>query len=90
MREERSRPDLTKEYHSAESAAQRPSSHLSASEHDATMRQLEHQQYSLGKQLNEEQNVVAKKEIELGKLKSEREDLGRVEVGEDAYINRNV
>jgi len=78
---------LTREYNQASAKAQRPANHPSSSEHDTQVRQLEQQQYSVGKQLNEEQAGVAKKEVELGKWKSEKEEIGKVEVGEDGWAD---
>ncbi|WVQ72350.1 hypothetical protein IAR50_001901 [Cryptococcus sp. DSM 104548] len=75
---------LSRQLNQAASAAQRPPSHPSPAEHDAQVRSLEQQQYSTGKQLNDEQAAVAKKEVELGKWKLAKEEIGKVEVGEDA------
>jgi len=78
---------LTRQHHSAATAAQRPPSHPSPSEHDAQVRSLEQQQYAVGKQLNEEQAAVAKKEVEVGRWKGEKEEVGRKEVGEDGWVD---
>ncbi|WVQ64425.1 uncharacterized protein L199_002591 [Kwoniella botswanensis] len=67
----------------ASAAAQRPSSHPTAMEHEEQVRQLEQKQYSVGKQLNEEQSVVSKKEAELGKLKLEKQEVEKINIGED-------
>ncbi|ODO00253.1 hypothetical protein I350_06882 [Cryptococcus amylolentus CBS 6273] len=75
---------LSRQLNQAASAAQRPPSHPSPEEHDAHVRSLEQQQYSTGKQLNDEQAAVAKKEVELGKWKASKEEIGKVEIGEDA------
>ena len=79
--------ELTRQHHSAAVAAQRPFSHPTPSEHDSQVRLLEQQQYAVGKQLNEEQAAVAKKEVELGKWKGEKEEVGRTEVGEDGWVD---
>lgn len=78
---------LTRQQHSAAIAAQRPSSQPTPSEYDAHVRSLEQQQYALGKQLNEEKAGVAKKEVEVGKWKGEKEEVGRKEVGEDGWVD---
>ncbi|WVO16048.1 hypothetical protein L204_103713 [Cryptococcus depauperatus] len=70
---------LTKQYGQAASAAQRPPSHPSPAEHDAQVHLLEQQQYSAGKQLNEEQTVLSKKEVELGGWKAAKEEVAKVE-----------
>lgn len=41
----------------------------------------------MGKQLNEEQAAVAKKEVELGKWKNEKEEVGKMEVGESGWAD---
>ncbi|WWC67190.1 uncharacterized protein I206_101097 [Kwoniella pini CBS 10737] len=74
---------LSRQLTQASAAAQRPSSHPSAAEHDAQVRSFEQQQYSTGKQLNEEQTLVSKREIELGRLKVEREELDNLRIGEN-------
>nr|ODN87038.1 hypothetical protein L203_03812 [Cryptococcus depauperatus CBS 7841] len=81
---------LTKQYGQAASAAQRPPSHPSPAEHDAQVHLLEQQQYSAGKQLNEEQTVLSKKEVELGGWKAAKEEVAKVEVGEDNWENDKV
>ena len=78
---------LTRQHNSAANAAQRPNSHPTPSEHDAQVRSLEQRQYAVGKQLNEEQAVVSKKEIEVGKWKGEKEDVGRPEIGDDGWVD---
>ncbi|WWC57727.1 uncharacterized protein I303_100261 [Kwoniella dejecticola CBS 10117] len=87
--------ELTRQFEQASSAAQRPPSHPSAAEHDAQVRSLEHQQVSTAKQLNEEQSLVSKRELELGKLKNEKEELDSIQVGEnkendDEWLNGKV
>ena len=79
--------ELTRQHHSAAVAAQRPFSHPTPTEHDSQVRSLEQQQYAVGKQLNEEQATVAKKEVELGRWKGEREEVRRKEVGEDGWVD---
>jgi len=44
---------------------------------------LEQEQYATGKKLNEEQVGMSKKEVELGKWKGEKEQVGKWQVGED-------
>lgn len=78
---------LTKQFNAAQQAAQRPPSAPSASEHDAQVRSLEQQQYSIGKQLNEEQAAVGKKEAELGRWRAEKEAVSSVRVGEDDWVD---
>jgi hypothetical protein len=41
------------------------------------VRDLEQKQYAAGKALNEEQSAVAKKEVELGRVKAERDEVRR-------------
>ncbi|WWD06218.1 hypothetical protein V865_004304 [Kwoniella europaea PYCC6329] len=74
---------LTRQLAQASAAAQRPSSHPTAMEHEEQVRQLEQKQYSVGKQLNEEQSAVSKKEVELGKLKLEKQEVEKINIGED-------
>ncbi|ORY22134.1 hypothetical protein BCR39DRAFT_552234 [Naematelia encephala] len=81
---------LTKQYNLASHAAQRPASHPTTAEHDAQVRSLEGEQYALGKQLNEEQAGVSKKEVELGRVKGEKEEVGRIQVGEEGYLNGKI
>lgn len=54
------------------------------------MRQLEEQQYATGKALNEEQAGLAKKEIELGRCKGEKEEVGGWTVGEEEGYGSEV
>ncbi|WWD22760.1 hypothetical protein CI109_107253 [Kwoniella shandongensis] len=81
---------LSRQHAQATAAAQRPSSHPSAAEHDAQVRSLEQQQYATGKQLNEEQAAVAKKEVELGRWKSEKDEVGKIEVGEGGWADGKI
>jgi kinetochore protein Spc24 len=48
---------------------------------------LEQEHYSTGKQLNEEQSAVAKKEVDLGRWKADREEVGKVVVGNDDWAD---
>lgn len=77
-------PVLAAQHHAAADAAQRPKGTPSAAEHEAAVRSLEHQQYSAGKQLNEEQGNVAKREVELGRVKAERDEVRRWDVAAGA------
>lgn len=54
------------------------------------MRQLEEQQYATGKALSEEQAGLAKKEIELGRCKGEKEEVGGWTVGEEEGYGSEV
>ncbi|WVW81398.1 hypothetical protein I302_103390 [Kwoniella bestiolae CBS 10118] len=74
---------LSRQLAQASSAAQRPSSHPTAVEHEEQVRQLEQKQYTVGKQLNEEQSLVSKKEVELGKLKLEKQEVEKINIGEE-------
>lgn len=78
---------LTRQHNLAANAAQRPTSHPTPEEHDSQVRTLEQQQYSVGKQLNEEQAGVAKREVELGRWKAEKEEVGKKEIGEDGWAD---
>jgi kinetochore protein Spc24 len=73
---------LSRQHSLAASAAQRPAGLPSAAEHDSQVGELEQTQYSVGKQLNEEQANMGKKEVELGRWKSEKEEVGKWEVGD--------
>ncbi|KAK8844688.1 hypothetical protein IAR55_006537 [Kwoniella newhampshirensis] len=81
---------LSRQHAQATVASQRPSSHPTAAEHDAQVRSLEQQQYATGKQLNEEQAAVAKKEVELGKWRNEKEEVGKIEVGEGGWADGKI
>nr|KIR48554.1 kinetochore protein Spc24, fungi type [Cryptococcus bacillisporus CA1280] len=81
---------LSRQHSQAAAAAQRPASHPSPAEHEANVRSLEQQQFSIAKQLNEEQAAVAKKEVELGKWKTAKEDIEKVEVGEGVWADGKV
>ncbi len=56
-------------------------------EHDKQVRQLEQQQYSIGKQLNEEQAIIAKREAELSKLRAQKEELSKIEIGGGEWVD---
>ncbi|OCF34766.1 kinetochore protein Spc24 [Kwoniella heveanensis BCC8398] len=71
---------LSRQLQQASTAAQRPASHPSSTEHEAQVRSLEQQQYSTVKQLNEEQGAVAKKEVELSKWRSMKDDVDKIQV----------
>ncbi|WVQ82578.1 hypothetical protein IAT38_004708 [Cryptococcus sp. DSM 104549] len=81
---------LSRQLTAAASAAQRPPSHPTVAEHDAQVHALEQQQYATGKQLNEEQANVAKKEVELGKWRAEKEEVGKMEVGEGGWADGKI
>ncbi|WRT63336.1 uncharacterized protein IL334_000241 [Kwoniella shivajii] len=81
---------LSRQHAQASTAAQRPPSHPSATEHDAQVRTLEQQQYATGKQLNEEQAAVAKKEVELGRWKNEKEEVDKLQIGEEDWANGKI
>ena len=83
-------PELSRQHSQAAAAAQRPPSHPSPAEHEANVRSLEQQQFSIAKQLNEEQAAVAKKEVELGKWKTAKEDIEKVEIGEGDWADGKV
>lgn len=51
-------------------------------EHEASVHALEQQQLSTGKQVNEERARVAKKELEMGSWKTQREEVRGMSVGE--------
>ncbi|WWC85451.1 uncharacterized protein L201_000314 [Kwoniella dendrophila CBS 6074] len=78
---------LSRQLTQATTAAQRPPSHPSALEHESQVRSLEQQQYTIGKQLNEEQSSISKKEIELSKLKLEKEEIDKYQVDQDGNSN---
>ena len=79
--------ELTRQLNAAATASARPSTHPTPGEHDAQVRTLESQQFSLGKSLNEEQASMTKKEAELAKVRVDREEIGQVEIGEDEWVN---
>lgn len=54
------------------------------------MRELESRHYATGKALNEEQANLGKKELELGKCKAEREEVGGWKVGEEEGYESDV
>ncbi|WVR03202.1 hypothetical protein IAU60_000193 [Kwoniella sp. DSM 27419] len=81
---------LSRQLMQAQAAAQRPASHPTSAEHDAQVRQLEQQQYATGKQLNEEQALVAKKEAELLKWKAAKEEVEGVTVGEEGWTDGKI
>ncbi|AFR92556.1 kinetochore protein Spc24 [Cryptococcus neoformans] len=81
---------LSRQHSQAATAAQRPTSHPSPAEHEANVRSLEQQQFSIAKQLNEEQAAVAKKEVELGKWKSAKEEIEKIEIGEGDWADGKV
>lgn len=83
-------PELSRQHSQAAAAAQRPPSHPSPAEHEANVRSLEQQQFSIAKQLNEEQAAVAKKEVELGKWKTAKEDIEKVEIGGGDWADGKV
>lgn len=76
---------LTRQHSQAAAAAQRPAGIPSAAEHDAQVRQLEQTQYSVSKQLNEEQSAMGKKEVELGRWKGEKDEVGKWQVGDEEW-----
>jgi kinetochore protein Spc24 len=51
-------------------------------QHNAHVTDLEAQQYAAGKALNEEQALVSKREVELGRWRGEREEVRGEGVGE--------
>lgn len=81
---------MKKQLAAAHASAQRPPTVPSPSEHNNLMRQLEEQQYATGKALNEEQAGLAKKEIELGRCKGEKEEVGGWTVGEEEGYGSEV
>ncbi|OXB39790.1 hypothetical protein LQV05_000401 [Cryptococcus neoformans] len=81
---------LSRQHSQAAAAAQRPTSHPSPAEHEANVRSLEQQQFSIAKQLNEEQAAVAKKDVELGKWKSAKEEIKKIEIGEGDWADGKV
>jgi kinetochore protein Spc24 len=54
------------------------------------MRHLEGQHYSTVKALTEEQATLGKKEVELGRCRSEREEVGGWKVGEEEGYESDV
>lgn len=54
------------------------------------MRQLEQQHYATGKALNEEQASLGKKEVELGRCRVEKEEIGDWKVGEEEGYESDV
>ncbi|KAI9634310.1 uncharacterized protein MKK02DRAFT_38986 [Dioszegia hungarica] len=81
---------LQKQHSAAASSALRPSTVPSPSEHNDQMRHLEGQHYSTVKALTEEQATLGKKEVELGRCKSEREEVGGWKVGEEEGYESDV
>ncbi|WVQ94270.1 hypothetical protein IAU59_001349 [Kwoniella sp. CBS 9459] len=83
---------LSRQLQQASTAAQRPASHPSSADHEAQVRSLEQQQYSTVKQLNEEQGLVGKKEVELGKWRAMKDDVDKIRVGDqdDGWANGKV
>ncbi|KAK4686487.1 hypothetical protein P7C73_g3639, partial [Tremellales sp. Uapishka_1] len=74
---------LSRQLKMASLAAQRPVSHPTPAEHDAHVRALEAQHYGIGKQLNETQTALAKKEVELNEWRLQKEEVGRWQVGDE-------
>jgi hypothetical protein len=66
----------------AEASARRPPTVPTLQEHEAAVHALEQQRMSTGKQVNEEQTRVAKKEVDLGQWRGKREEVAGVTVGE--------
>jgi hypothetical protein len=66
----------------AAASARRPPSVPTLEEHEAAVHSLEQQQVSAGKQVNEEQVRVAKKEVDLGQWRAKKEEVGGLTVGE--------
>lgn len=74
---------LTDDLHKAREAAQRPANQPTSEEHRVEVDRLEQAYAQTGKQLKEEQAAVAKKEAELSRWKSEKEEVGKIEVGDE-------
>ncbi|WVF66651.1 hypothetical protein IAT40_001392 [Kwoniella sp. CBS 6097] len=84
---------LSRQLQQASTEAQRPASHPSSAEHEAQVRSLEQEQYTTMKQLNEEQGLAAKKEVELSKWRAMRDDVDKIQVGEkldDGWANGKI
>jgi kinetochore protein Spc24 len=80
-------PELTRQHTLASQAAQRPKTQPTPQEHNTEVRRLEQEQYTTGKQLNEEEKNLTKKESELIKWKSDKEEVAQREVGQDDWAN---
>jgi kinetochore protein Spc24 len=75
---------LSQTLEQARAAAQRPASHPSSAQHEATITALEDEQLATAKSVNEETLAVARKEAELKRLKDELAELEAWDVGKDA------
>ncbi|ORX41296.1 hypothetical protein BD324DRAFT_614014 [Kockovaella imperatae] len=73
--------ELAKQYEAAAQDAVRPKTLPPVEEHLAQVRDLERQQVSLGKSINEEQAKVVGKETELRDLKTRKDQIVNVDVG---------
>lgn len=78
---------LQRELESAKHKALRPPSVQTTDQHNASIRKLDNHQLSTSKALRNEQETVAKKEAELQRLKGEREEVERRDVGEEGYMD---
>ena len=74
---------MTTELEKARRAAQRPSNQPTSYEHKAELDALENQRTQVGKQLKQEEANVTKKEAELTKWKSEKEEVEKLQVGDE-------
>lgn len=80
-------PELNKQAHAAARAAERPATHPTPAEHAEQVRLLEQQHQDVGRALSEMQSTVARKEAELARLRTEKEDIEKREVGADDWNN---
>lgn len=77
--------DLELELKKARLASQRPSNQPTSKDHRAEVEKIEHQYTQIAKQLKEEESGVAKKEIELNRWKVEKEEVGKIQVGDEEH-----
>ena len=77
--------DLEVELEKARIASQRPANQPTSKDHKSEVDKIEHQYTQIGKQLKEEESGVSKKEIELNRWKVEKEEVGKMSVGDEEH-----
>lgn len=82
--------ELARTYEQAAAAAKRPEGVPTEAEHHQAVHELEQKQYQASKALSEEQSASGKKEVELGRLRGEKEETARWEVGADDWHDPQV
>lgn len=76
---------LQRDLLAAQKAAKRPDNQPSAKAHREEHDRLQHQTEQTRDQLSQERSSVTDKEVELNRWKGEKEEVGKIEVGDEEH-----